>query len=128
MEYIHHYHSPLGGITVASDGEVLTGLWFDGQKYFAVTLAKEHEEKMLPVFEETERWLDIYFQGKEPDYLIVSHMEPDHAANIEMLARRYPKMQIVANAKTFPMMEQFFNLDVSDRKSGCGRGRYLKPW
>ena len=48
MEYIHHYHSPLGGITVASDGEVLTGLWFDGQKYFAVTLAKEHEEKMLP--------------------------------------------------------------------------------
>ena len=44
MEYIHHYHSPLGGITVASDGEVLTGLWFDGQKYFAVTLAKEHEE------------------------------------------------------------------------------------
>lgn len=64
MEYIHHYHSPLGGITVASDGEVLTGLWFDGQKYFAVTLAKEHEEKMLPVFEETDRWLDIYFQGK----------------------------------------------------------------
>ena len=69
MEYIHHYHSPLGGITVASDGEVLTGLWFDGQKYFAVTLAKEHEEKMLPVFEETDRWLDIYFQGKEPDFL-----------------------------------------------------------
>lgn len=69
MEYIHHYHSPLGGITVASDGEVLTGLWFDGQKYFAVTLAKEHEEKILPVFEETERWLDIYFQGKEPDFL-----------------------------------------------------------
>lgn len=64
MEYIHHYHSPLGGITMASDGEVLTGLWFDGQKYFAVTLAKEHEEKMLPVFEETDRWLDIYFQGK----------------------------------------------------------------
>ena len=69
MEYIHHYHSPLGGITVASDGEVLTGLWFDGQKYFAVTLAKEHEEKILPVFEETDRWLDIYFQGKEPDFL-----------------------------------------------------------
>ena len=54
---------------MASDGEVLTGLWFDGQKYFAVTLAKEHEEKMLPVFEETDRWLDIYFQGKEPDFL-----------------------------------------------------------
>ncbi|WP_448916553.1 methylated-DNA--[protein]-cysteine S-methyltransferase [Eubacterium ramulus] len=69
MEYIHHYHSPLGGITMASDGEALTGLWFDGQKYFAVTLSKEHEEKRLPVFEETDRWLDIYFQGKEPDFL-----------------------------------------------------------
>ena len=69
MEYIHHYHSPLGGITMASDGEALTGLWFDGQKYFAVTLSKEHEEKRLSVFEETDRWLDIYFQGKEPDFL-----------------------------------------------------------
>ena len=69
MEYIHHYKSPLGGITMASDGKALIGLWFDGQKYFAVTLSKEHEEKMLPVFEETDRWLDIYFQGKEPDFL-----------------------------------------------------------
>ena len=69
MEYIHHYKSPLGGITMASDGKALTGLWFDGQKYFAVTLSREHEEKMLPVFEETDCWLDIYFQGKEPDFL-----------------------------------------------------------
>ena len=58
---------------MASDGEVLTGLWFDGQKYFAVTLAKEHEEKMLPVFEETDRWLDIYFAGSQPDFLPPLH-------------------------------------------------------
>ena len=69
MEYIHHHKSPLGGITMASDGKALTGLWFDGQKYFAMTLAKEHEERALPVFEETDRWLDIYFQGNEPDFL-----------------------------------------------------------
>lgn len=68
MEYIHRYKSPLGGITMASDGEVLTGLWFDGQKYFAVTLSKEYEEKMLPVFDAVDRWLDIYFQGEEPDF------------------------------------------------------------
>ena len=68
MEYIDHYKSPLGGITIASDGERLTGLWFDGQKYFADTLAEEHEEKVLPVFEETRRWLDIYFSGKDPDF------------------------------------------------------------
>ena len=69
MEYIHRYKSPLGGITMASDGEALTGVWFDGQKYFAVTLSKEYEEKMVPVFDAADRWLDIYFQGKEPDFL-----------------------------------------------------------
>ena len=68
MEYTHHYDSPLGGITLASDGEALTGLWFDGQKYYADCLADDHEEKMLPVFEQTDRWLDIYFSGKAPDY------------------------------------------------------------
>ena len=68
MEYTDHYISPLGGITMASDGEKLTGLWFDGQKYFADTLAEEHEERKLPVLDQTGRWLDIYFSGKEPDF------------------------------------------------------------
>lgn len=68
MEYIHHYKSPLGGITIAGDGDALTGLWFDGQKYFAETLDREYEEKDLPVFAETVRWLDLYFSGKEPDF------------------------------------------------------------
>ena len=68
MEYIHHYDSPLGGITIASDGHALTGLWFDGQKYYADTLDDDHIEKALPVFDETERWLDIYFGGKEPGF------------------------------------------------------------
>ena len=68
MEYTHHYDSPLGGITLASDGDSLIGLWFDGQKYFADALGNEHEEKPLPVFEEADRWLDIYFSGKAPDF------------------------------------------------------------
>ena len=68
MDYTHHYDSPLGGITLASDGKALTGLWFDEQKYFADCLADEHEEKMLPVFEQADRWLDIYFSGKAPDF------------------------------------------------------------
>ena len=68
MEYIHHYMSPLGGITIASDGEVLTGLWFDGQKYFEANLLEEHEEKRLEIFDITDKWLDIYFSGKEPDF------------------------------------------------------------
>lgn len=68
MEYTYHYDSPLGGITLASDGEALTGLWFDGQKYFAATLDEDHEEKELPVFEQVEGWLDVYFSGKEPGF------------------------------------------------------------
>ena len=68
MEYIHHYDSPLGGITIASDGKAITGLWFDGQKYFADTLDKDFEEKELPVFEQTDQWLNIYFSGRAPDF------------------------------------------------------------
>ena len=68
MDYRHHYLSPLGGITMASDGEYLTGLWFDGQKYFADTLSVQHEEKDLDVFRRTDNWLDVYFSGKEPDF------------------------------------------------------------
>jgi methylated-DNA-[protein]-cysteine S-methyltransferase len=68
MEYTHRYASPLGGITLASDGEALTGLWFDGQKYYADTLDPQHEEKGLPVFDEADRWLDVYFSGKAPDF------------------------------------------------------------
>lgn len=68
MEYKSHYDSPIGGITLASDGKELTGLWFDGQKYYADALAPVNEEKALPVFEQTKKWLDIYFSGKMPDF------------------------------------------------------------
>ena len=68
MEYTCHYDSPLGGITLAADGASLTGLWFDGQKHFAATLAPVHEEKTLPVFDGAKRWLDVYFGGKAPGF------------------------------------------------------------
>ena len=68
MEYTQHYDSPLGGITFASDGESLTGLWFDGQKYFGDTLTERHKAKRLPVFDRAREWLDIYFGGKAPDF------------------------------------------------------------
>ena len=68
MDYTWHYESSFGGITLASDGEKLVGLWFDGQKHFADSLDIEHQEKMLPVFEDTCLWLDLYFNGKVPDF------------------------------------------------------------
>ncbi|MDD7025614.1 MAG: methylated-DNA--[protein]-cysteine S-methyltransferase [Lachnospiraceae bacterium] len=68
MIYIQQYKSPLGSITMAADEKALTGLWFDGQKYFGETLPGEVEKKELPVFTQAKEWLDIYFQGKEPGF------------------------------------------------------------
>ena len=73
MTFIQHYDSPLGGILLAADEIGLTGLWFDGQKYFARGLSPEREERELPVLLEAKRWLDIYFTGKEPDFLPPLH-------------------------------------------------------
>ena len=69
MDFTTHYSSPIGGITLASDGAALTGLWFDGQKHYAATLAGIPVEKPdIPVFVETRCWLDLYFSGKRPDF------------------------------------------------------------
>ncbi len=59
MEYTNEYISPLGKILLASDGHALTGLWFEGQKYFAAKLERDHEEKDLPVFAQVAEWLAL---------------------------------------------------------------------
>lgn len=77
MDHIFHYDSPLGGITVASDGEAITGLWFDGQKYFGASLPERAlKEDNLPVFEQTKKWLDLYFAGKDPGFTPPLNIEP----------------------------------------------------
>lgn len=68
MQYTTTYQSPLGGITLAADGEALTGLWFEGQKYYGLYLDKEHEERDLPVFQQAKEWLDNYFSGRDPGF------------------------------------------------------------
>ena len=68
MTYYFKYDTPLGRVTVAGCDKGITGLWFDGQKYFASTVKGETEDKSLPVFEKTKKWLDIYFSGEEPDF------------------------------------------------------------
>lgn len=60
---------------MASNGNALTGLWFDGQKYFAEGLAETAAAKTLPVFDETVRWLDIYFGGHRPDFTPLLNLE-----------------------------------------------------
>lgn len=68
QHFTQRYAAPLGGVLLASDGKALTGLWFDGQKYFAKNLAKGSRKQNLTVFSEAARWLDLYFSGKVPDF------------------------------------------------------------
>ncbi len=74
MQFISHYPSPLGNILLAADDIGLTGLWFEGQKYFARGLKPPYEEKKIPLFEKTACWLDLYFSGKEPDFTLPLHL------------------------------------------------------
>ncbi len=73
MTFTQHYDSPLGSILLAADEIGLTGLWFDGQKYFARDLPVERVEQNTPALAEAKRWLNIYFTGKEPDFLPPLH-------------------------------------------------------
>ena len=66
----------------------------------------------------TDEWfenLEKALNGKKPDYLIISHLEPDHAANIKSLAEKYPEMKLVGNKKTFAMLPQFFEMNLNGR-------------
>ena len=68
MNYMTQFPSPLGTITIASDGTALTGLWLQGQKYGYAGMPVQCPWEELPVFAETKRWLEMYFQGEEPDF------------------------------------------------------------
>lgn len=74
MQYITIYASPLGDILLAADALALTGLWFEGGKYYARSLGAEYMEKETPVLKQTRRWLDRYFSGKAPGAAPPLHM------------------------------------------------------
>ncbi len=54
--------------------------------------------------------------GEKPDYLVISHLEPDHSGSIKLLVEKYPDIKLIGNEKTFAMMPQFFDIDLSDKK------------
>ena len=76
----------------------------------------------------THQWLDNIrnaLSGRQPDYLVVQHMEPDHSANIMNFIKTYPTAKIVSSAKAFAMMKQFFGTDFSDGRIVVGEGDTL---
>lgn len=66
--FTSRYDSPLGGMTMASDGQALTALWFDGTRREHHFADGTSATTVLPIFDETRRWLDLYFAGKNPDF------------------------------------------------------------
>lgn len=122
MQYTDKYRSPLGEITLASDGDHLTGLWFDGQKYFAATLSAEHQERELPIFEQAKEWLDSYFMGKIPSFTPPIHLEdtPFRLAVWDLLSKipygevvTYRSSPAKSPGKRYPE-----HVYASDRRSG----------
>lgn len=68
MKFVSTYKSPLGNMIMSSDGDNLTGLWFENQKYFDLSLVTKCENQQLPVFDKTKQWLDIYFCKEKPNF------------------------------------------------------------
>ena len=75
MQYTARYKSPLGDILLASDDAGLTGLWFEGQRYFALHLTADYIEKETDILMQAKKWLDIYFSGQKPDFIPPLHVE-----------------------------------------------------
>ncbi len=76
----------------------------------------------------TKEWLSNIkeaLKGRTPDYFIVQHMEPDHSANIANFMREYADVKLVASAKAFAMMKQFFGTDFAEQKLVVGEGDKL---
>lgn len=74
MQYTTHYQSPLGDLLLAADDEGLTGIWFEGSANYADGLELQYEENETPILKKAREWLDVYFSGREPDFLPPIHM------------------------------------------------------
>lgn len=74
MEWIDTYHSPLGQMLIAADEIGITGIWFEKQKYYANALSKTCEKAKTPAIQAAERWMTLYFEGKNPDFSVPLHL------------------------------------------------------
>ena len=116
MIYTQHYESPLGGILLAADDIGLTGLWFEGQKYFARTLDAVHQEQETAVLSEARRWLDVYFGGQEPDFT-----PPLHPAGSAFQQEVWTLLRRIPTARPRPMVHWQGSWLQSAAFPGCPR-------
>lgn len=118
MQYTTWFPSPLGRILLASDGTGLTGLWFEGQKYFARGLETVHEEKNAPVFDAVKRWLDLYFSGVRPDFT-----PPLRLIGTPFQRTVWKRLQAVPYGQTTSYGELALAVGTSSRAVGGAVGR-----
>lgn len=98
MFYSTEYFSPLGTLTMASDGQNIVGLWIEGQKYFGSAMGKEMLLKEdVPVFDKTRNWLDRYFAGCIPDIseLPVAPVGSEFRQNVWSILREIPYGELI---------------------------------
>lgn len=102
----------------------------DGMAYNSYVILDEKPTVMDTVdIHFADEWLDNVAQaldGKKPEYLVIQHMEPDHSASIEKFLAVYPDTKVVGNAKTFPMMQQFFGADIAPNREVVANGGTLE--
>lgn len=124
MQYFNFYQSPLGRMTLASDGEKLTGTWFNGQKYDRHGLSKTVLEKNLLVFNETKHWLDLYFSGQVPTFtpaLAISGTNFQKQVAVEML--KIPFGKTTTYGKIAALIAHKLDKKVSARAVGAAVGQ-----
>jgi methylated-DNA-[protein]-cysteine S-methyltransferase len=95
MQYTTTYLSPVGEILIVADETGLVGLWFDGEKYYAGNLKEKHEQRETGLLLDTKCWLDVYFSGKEPDF-----MPPMHVVGTDFQKEVWSILQTIPYGKT----------------------------
>lgn len=119
-DYICRWLSPLGSITIASDGTSVTGLWFDGQKHYGSTLATDPIVFDLPVFRKTITWLKSYFNGNAPAVTIPIRLTgTPFQMDVWKLLRSIPYGETV----TYGELAQALDPPTSPRAAGNAVGR-----
>lgn len=124
MQYISHYASPLGDILLAADQEGLTGLWFEGQKYYASRLEKDHEEGESPAIGAAKRWLDSYFSGEKPTVSVALHLTgTDFQKEVWEILLRLPYGQVTTYGEIARQLAAKRGIDhMSAQAVGCAVG------
>lgn len=126
MRFTSSYSSPVGKLLLASDGESLTGLWLEGQKYYAAGLCTDAEERRgLPVFLQTKGWLDRYFKGEhsDPQNLPLCATGSPFRIQIWQLLLQIPYGEIITYGQLAKLYEQTTGKSTSARAVGGAVGR-----